>query len=48
MRKFLALFFAAVCVSAACAQSPLEGKRIAVFGDSYVRNHREPVENTWH
>ena len=28
MRKFLALFFAAVCVSAACAQSPLEGKRI--------------------
>ena len=48
MKKFLALFFAAVCVSAACAQSPLEGKRIAVFGDSYVRNHREPVENTWH
>ena len=48
MRKFLALFFAAVCVLAACAQSPLEGKRIAVFGDSYVRNHREPVENTWH
>lgn len=21
---------------------------MAVFGDSYVRNHREPVENTWH
>ncbi len=22
--------------------------RMAVIGDSYVRNHREPVENTWH
>lgn len=26
----------------------LKGKRIGVIGDSYVRNHREPVENTWH
>lgn len=26
----------------------LKGKRIGVLGDSYVRNHREPVENTWH
>ncbi len=26
----------------------LKGKRIAVIGDSYVRNHKEPVENTWH
>ena len=26
----------------------LQGKRIAFFGDSYVRNHHEPVENTWH
>lgn len=24
---------------------PLKGKRIAVIGDSYVRNHAEPVEN---
>ncbi|MBQ7471689.1 MAG: SGNH/GDSL hydrolase family protein [Prevotella sp.] len=22
--------------------------RMGVIGDSYVRNHREPVENTWH
>ena len=29
-------------------QDPLEGKKIGVIGDSYVRNHREPVENTWH
>lgn len=26
----------------------LQGKRIGVIGDSYVKNHREPVENTWH
>jgi lysophospholipase L1-like esterase len=27
---------------------PLQGKRIGFLGDSYVRNHREPIENTWH
>ena len=27
---------------------PLKGKKIGFIGDSYVRNHREPVENTWH
>ena len=27
---------------------PLKGKQIGVIGDSYVRNHREPIENTWH
>lgn len=26
----------------------LQGKSIGVIGDSYVRNHAEPVENTWH
>ncbi len=26
----------------------LKGKRIAVIGDSYVKNHKEPVEYTWH
>ena len=30
------------------AVDPLKGKRIGFIGDSYVRNHREPVENTWH
>jgi lysophospholipase L1-like esterase len=27
---------------------PLKGKKIGFLGDSYVRNHREPIENTWH
>lgn len=26
----------------------LYGKRIGFIGDSYVKNHREPVEYTWH
>lgn len=44
---FIALF-TIVAVMMAYAQNPLAGKRIGVLGDSYVRNHREPVENTWH
>jgi len=27
---------------------PLRGLRMGVIGDSYVRNHRKPVEETWH
>ena len=30
------------------SQDPLAGKSIGVLGDSYVRNHREPFERTWH
>ena len=30
------------------APDPLKGKKMGIIGDSYVRNHREPVENTWH
>lgn len=45
-------FFIILCLATSSvflfAQSPLEGKRMAVFGDSYVRNHKEPIENTWH
>lgn len=26
----------------------LKGKRLGIIGDSYVKNHREPVEHTWH
>lgn len=26
----------------------LRGKRLGIIGDSYVKNHREPVEHTWH
>lgn len=28
--------------------SPLEGKTVNVIGDSYVRNHRRPIEESWH
>ena len=27
---------------------PLYGKKIGIIGDSYVRNHRDKIENTWH
>ncbi|MCM1503753.1 MAG: SGNH/GDSL hydrolase family protein [Muribaculum sp.] len=26
----------------------LDGRTLCVFGDSYVRNHRRPVSETWH
>lgn len=29
-------------------KDPLEGKTIGVIGDSYVRNHRDSIQNTWH
>jgi len=49
MRRILLLvLFTIVTVMTTYAQEPLAGKRIGVLGDSYVRNHREPVENTWH
>ncbi len=31
-----------------CCRKGLQGKKFGIIGDSYVRNHREPVENTWH
>lgn len=30
------------------ADMEIAGKRICVFGDSYVRNHSRPVEESWH
>ena len=30
------------------AYPQLKGKKIGVIGDSYVRNHRDPMEYTWH
>lgn len=30
------------------APENLKGKKIGLIGDSYVRNHKEPVEYTWH
>ncbi len=32
----------------AVLQSPLYGKKIIVFGDSYVQNAANPIEETWH
>ena len=30
------------------AAAPLYGKSFVIFGDSYVRNHVRPIEETWH
>lgn len=54
LRKFFLLFVGALFFLEVNAQvektsiDELSGKRIGVIGDSYVKNHREPVENTWH
>ena len=57
MSKFKSLFLVVACICLGLnvnAQSQnttgdqLSGKRIGVIGDSYVRNHTEPIENTWH
>ena len=47
--RFFFILMAWVCIHTAWGQvgtssDPLYGKRIGVIGDSYVRNHREPVE----
>lgn len=51
--RFFFILMAWVCIHTTWGQvstssDPLYGKRIGVIGDSYVRNHREPVEYTWH
>ena len=33
---------------AAIRESPLFGKKIIVFGDSYVQNSGHPIQETWH
>lgn len=30
------------------SKDPLCGKKVGVIGDSYVRNHRQPIDYTWH
>lgn len=40
------LIFCAPC--SVWGGDPLEGKRIGVLGDSYVKNHKRPVEEAWH
>lgn len=51
LRILLVIFLSPALLSASAqdtGDSPLKGKRIAFIGDSYVRNHRCPVEETWH
>lgn len=53
MRKlFITLLaaFAAAALPSLAQQTadPLEGKVVNVIGDSYVRNHRRPCEESWH
>ena len=54
LKIFLLLIVCALSVLDGKAQTgialtdDLNGKRIGVLGDSYVRNHKEPFANTWH
>lgn len=54
MKSFLGLIICLFFCLGSSAQisgvavDELNGKRIGVIGDSYVKNHKEPVENTWH
>lgn len=52
MRSLIVLFFAVIFSFNLGAQTPcdslLAGKSLWVIGDSYVRNHRCPQEETWH
>ena len=51
MKKLLLLFLLILGVPAitlAQTTDPLEGKRIGVLGDSYVKNHRRPYTEAWH
>lgn len=50
MKKALFLLAVAmtVCLRVSAQVDPLKGKRIGVIGDSYVKNHQNPVEYAWH
>lgn len=50
MKKILSIVLILCTVISAFGASgrPLEGKTIAVLGDSYVRNHRCPPSESWH
>lgn len=49
MKHILSILFIFLAFLPAHAQNnPLAGKRIAFIGDSYVYNHRQPQEYTWH
>ena len=47
--KIFSLFILLVISFACYAQDgKLVGKSIGVIGDSYVKNHKDPIEYTWH
>lgn len=46
--KILTVLLMMAAVTVAAQENPFQGKTIAVIGDSYVRNHRRPIEETWH
>ena len=52
LKILLLVFMAAICLQSRAqginSDQPLKGMRIGVIGDSYVKNHLEPVEYTWH
>ncbi len=49
MKKLLLfIFIITACCRLNAQTDALQGKTIGVLGDSYVKNHREPIENTWH
>lgn len=48
-RSILAIALAITALPMAAQDTdPMKGKTMGVIGDSYVRNHKEPMENTWH
>lgn len=44
----LTILLVIAAVTATAQENAFRGKTIAVIGDSYVRNHRRPMEETWH
>ena len=49
MKKFIIAFLAFTAAFTSFATEPnLSGKTIAFLGDSYVKNHRRPSDETWH
>ena len=50
MKKTILLLAALIttAIGSMAQTDPLAGKRIGVIGDSYVKNHQNPVEYAWH
>lgn len=51
MKKAISLLFVLSFIIPFCMaqnETPLYGKSMVIIGDSYVKNHRRPVTETWH